>query len=141
MNFPKLAIVCLAVAAPALACQVALAQDTVATDNSNAGAEMSTSQQFDQLDANRDNVLSRSEVPASMTDLRTHFKDFDADHDLRISYSEFVTYMGSFGTKLAARMSHKALGGETTAQQGRMTPDQSNALMNFRMKGERGHNN
>lgn len=47
---------------------------------------------FDTLDTNGDGRLTRAEVPADMHDLRTHFRDYDRDHDGKLSPPEYGMY-------------------------------------------------
>jgi hypothetical protein len=44
---------------------------------------------FDELDKNHDGYLKRSEIPSSMTLVKTRFASLDRDHDLRLSRYEF----------------------------------------------------
>jgi len=53
------------------------------------------------LDHNHDMLLTRSELPQSMTILRAQFERYDLNHDHRLSYSEFANYTDVIPTELA----------------------------------------
>lgn len=47
---------------------------------------------FDTLDKNGDGRLTRSEVPEDLRDLRAHFREYDRDHDGKLSPPEYGMY-------------------------------------------------
>lgn len=50
---------------------------------------------FDDLDKNHDGVISRSEVPKDMGELRAHFDQYDGNHDHRLSRGEYMAALQS----------------------------------------------
>ncbi|MHB1056390.1 MAG: EF-hand domain-containing protein [Rhodanobacter sp.] len=48
---------------------------------------------FPNVDKNKDGYLSRSEVPKGLHDLRTHFDQYDQNHDHRLSAAEYSDYL------------------------------------------------
>lgn len=53
---------------------------------------------FADLDKNGDARLKRSEIPRDMTELRTRFADYDADHNGALSKGEYIGYLASSQT-------------------------------------------
>jgi hypothetical protein len=54
---------------------------------------------FSHVDKNGDGVISRSEVPKELPDLRAHFDQYDANRDHRLSEGEYVNYLRTLGSK------------------------------------------
>jgi hypothetical protein len=48
---------------------------------------------FPNVDKNHDDFISRSEVPKDLHDLRTHFDQYDDNHDHRLSAAEYSNYL------------------------------------------------
>jgi hypothetical protein len=58
---------------------------------------------FSQLDKNHDHKLSRSEIPKdvpALRGLRTHFADYDADRDNKLSPPEYAQYAAPLPDRL-----------------------------------------
>lgn len=53
---------------------------------------------FPNVDKNHDGSIGRSEVPKDLSDLRTHFDQYDANHDHRLSEAEYVGYLRTLGS-------------------------------------------
>jgi hypothetical protein len=53
---------------------------------------------FPNADKNHNGVLTRSEVPKELHELRSHFDQYDANHDHELSEAEYVGYLSSLGS-------------------------------------------
>jgi hypothetical protein len=54
---------------------------------------------FPNVDKNGDGVVSRSEIPKELPELRAHFDQYDANRDHRLSEGEYVNYLTTLGSR------------------------------------------
>lgn len=88
MQKPRFAGLCLVLAiAGSWSTGVVLAQDITKDNVANSPLY------FPNIDKNKDGYLSRSEVPKELHDLRTHFDQYDQNHDHRLSSAEYSSYL------------------------------------------------
>jgi hypothetical protein len=55
---------------------------------------------FAEADKNHDGVLSRSEIPSGLHDLRAHFDQYDIDNNHQLSKAEFSIYLASLEPRM-----------------------------------------
>ena len=60
-----------------------------------AGTADASSLDFTHVDKNGDDLISRSEIPKSLHDLRSHFDQYDTNHDHRLSQDEYADFLAS----------------------------------------------
>lgn len=94
---------CIAVAFAGLfASSAVLAQDGAAKDAKDSPLY------FANVDKNGDGSIGRSEVPKELHDLRTHFDQYDVNHDHRLSKAEYVSFLATLNQGACRENDHTA---------------------------------
>jgi hypothetical protein len=79
---------------PALLVAFGFAAAASATDVLAGTSSAAERPAFSSLDVNHDGVLSRSEIPKQLHELRAYFERYDFAGDHRLTETEYMSYLG-----------------------------------------------